>query len=93
MSREWDGTLPEVLTPCEDDEEQLRRFIAFLDGCRGDEAIGAASATDFRERALCAAREEMFHRIGLVVREYVEVLKVTGDGTVEFPESTESDDD
>ena len=69
-SNKWDGALPENLTPTEDDAKQLARFASFLDSCRGDEAIEASGATDFRVRRLHQAREEAFHRIGLLVREY-----------------------
>ena len=70
----WDGLLGEelerYLTPCEDEQEQLRRFAQFMAWERGTEASEALSATDFRVRRFHQLREEAFHRIGLVLEEY-----------------------
>lgn len=75
---QWDGTLPEelerYLTPVEDEQEQLLRFEQLMGWERGTEASEALNATDFRIRRLHQLREEAFHRISLVVREYRELL-------------------
>lgn len=75
---QWDGTLPEelerYLTPVEDEQEQLLRFEQLMGWERGTEASEALNATDFRIRRLHQLREEVFHRISLVVREYRELL-------------------
>jgi hypothetical protein len=70
VAERWTGEIPAELEPTGDDEEQLRRFAAFMDSCRGDAAIACSGAEDFRERRFHQAREEAFHRIGLVLREY-----------------------